>query len=147
MLWLVCDFCSLCYSRPLFLRGGWPYHIVLSVTYSCCTDLNKVVMWRDNQIMWWDKKVMWHVKKVMWPTDGVICCKSCKILHCSVFVINFRNLKSPWTDLKNRKESSKRRRNYSTGDHRELSKSALKEGKWRCDHRMAIFAYRLHEWK
>lgn len=68
-----------------------------------------------------------------------------KIPYCSIFDINFRNRKSPWTGLKSRKESSKRRRNYSTEDHRELSKSALKEGKWRCDHKMAIFAYRLHE--
>ena len=47
--------------------------------------------------------------------------------------------------MKSRKESSKRKRNHSTEDPRGLSKSALKEGKWRCDPKMGILAYQLHE--
>ena len=47
--------------------------------------------------------------------------------------------------MKSRKENSTKRRNYSTEAHNELWTSVLREGKWRCDVKMAIFAFCLHE--
>lgn len=56
-----------------------------------------------------------------------------------LFVIRFRNLRRPWTDLKNRKESSMKRRSCSVKVRKELLALVWREGKWRFDVKITTF--------